>query len=113
MEMTVSFGDHHAAATITVVGDLDVETASTFGRLVLGMHEMLGSEATYDFSGVVVRDDAARSTLELIAHDFREFGPCVTMPRLEVDAPASRVRTPPVGWVRGVARPHRQRTGHS
>jgi hypothetical protein len=83
MKLEVVFGDGPASTLITVTGDLDVETAATFGRLVMGIHDMLGSDATYDLSGVRVRDGAARSTLEIVAHEFREFGPSTLFPQLD------------------------------
>ncbi|MFC4553775.1 hypothetical protein [Georgenia faecalis] len=75
----MSFGTP-GETSIAVSGDLDVESAATFGPLVMGVHGLFGPDASYDFTGVVARDAAGRSTLGQVAHEFREHGLLVAVP---------------------------------
>jgi hypothetical protein len=88
MDITVSWG-RSVTPIVVVSGELDVETTPEFSQVIMALHDVVSSEAVYDFTRVFARDDPARSTLNMVTHKFREFGRCVRMPdHLEMLAPS-------------------------
>lgn len=80
MDVTLSLGHTGSPTTVTVAGGLDVASTNEFSQVILALHDIVGTDAVYDLTRVHVADDAARSTLALLAHKFREFGRIVALP---------------------------------
>ncbi|MEE6273799.1 hypothetical protein [Georgenia wangjunii] len=80
MKVTVDFCGGATPTTVTVDGDLDVRAGPEFTQLVMGLHDILGPDVRYDLAGLVARDDAGRAALAMVVHEFREYGPLVTLP---------------------------------
>lgn len=80
MDVTLSLGSGVLPRTVSVVGGLDVGATNEFSQVILALHDIVGSDVVYDFRGVQVHDDAARSTIAMLAHKFREFGRSVALP---------------------------------
>jgi hypothetical protein len=81
VDVRLSLARAGAATVVEVSGGLDVDTTTEFSQIVMGLHDIVGSGAVFDFTGVAVSDGAGRSTLSMVAHKFREFGHTVQLPR--------------------------------
>jgi hypothetical protein len=80
VDVKLSLGGVHAATVVEVSGGLGVDTTTEFSQIVMGLHDIVGSGALFDFTGLDVSDSAGRSTLSMVAHKFREFGHSVQLP---------------------------------